>query len=219
MKAQITMMKEILDILPSADKLEISVTVYKDTEAETTLKILDDDYARHYLLRNFLTWHYATYLDQEDIYSVATDFYHSWQMFTSQEFNKVNWAKIYETMMDKGNPLENYDRYEETSLSYTGKESTALKTPANGYSDTVTNETSPENSGTYVPVNKVITHMESRNDTSERTFTDRMDETISHIHGNIGVTTQAQLIKESISVRVFNVADSILNAFAYAYLF
>lgn len=235
MKGQVTELCEILDVLPSTDHLEVKITLHEGTEEEQELTILDDSYARWYMLRNYRSWRYPSYCDNNDIHTIAVDFFQSWQHFASQGFNKFNWMKLYEAMMDKGNPLENYDRYEDTKLSFTGSEKDEVQmsgtetnrstTPDGGYTDTVENFSNPEDTAdTYRPTAKTTTKMahrddstelsfDNRKDTSTKTFTDRMDTTVSHIHGNIGVTTSAQMTMEQIRLRVYNIADSILAQF------
>lgn len=89
------------------------------------------------------------------------------------------------------NPIENYDRNEESNRKNTGD----VTTHNDG---TTEDKVSAYNSDTYRENGKVITDADSKvtNDLNEH-FTSR-------IHGNIGVTTSQQMLESEINLRLNN---------------
>lgn len=169
------------------------------------------------------------------------------------------------------NPIENYNRYENSEISKSGNELHTIDTNGqdkntidygkkditNTYgqikSNTVNGATrlnteskiSADNSDNYQPDNLTTTNTDAVNidtTTSSRTDTestaqkvdkttteygknitdslkyiDRKNATSSHIHGNIGVTTGAQMIQGELSVRLVDLVNLILDEFAKLY--
>lgn len=169
------------------------------------------------------------------------------------------------------NPVENYNRYENSELTKNGKELRAIGTTGtdtqstdygknettNTYgaiksntlngatSQTTESKISADNSDNYQPDNMTTTSMQPINintttdgrtdtaiikqktDTNTTTYgkkindsleyINRTDSTESHIHGNIGVTTGAQMIQGELSVRLVDLVNLILDEFAKLY--
>lgn len=134
-----------------------------------------------------------------------------------------------------------YTGTEKNITSFSGSETTTNSTPEEGYTDTSTSLRSPEDSAEYVPVDKVETHISSRadtsklefsegrensssrefderNDTTEKSFENRKDEVTEHTHGNIGVSTVADMTLKTLEMIKYNVSDYILDQFAKEYL-
>lgn len=104
----------------------------------------------------------------------------------------VKWAsdlsKIVQAMLDKYNPLHNFDRYEE----YTDNEDTNNSLQSSG---TTEEQVSAYNANTYQPDQKQIN---SGNSTGAE---DRTLEHSGHLYGNIGVTTSQQMLTAEIELR------------------
>lgn len=183
-----------------------------------------------------------------------------------------NIDRIIEALKSEYNPIENYDRIEETTrkntgtqidtksgqdtTEYLGSESQSINglntetqsgSRATQYGSRDTKSVSAFNSSTATPqeVNEKsgsdtetlnnlknvtstdstsINSFDGRSDVieydSEQKRTDDLSETItSRIHGNIGVTTSAQMIQGEIEIRKMNMlrycAESFLNTFTY----
>lgn len=102
--------------------------------------------------------------------------------------SQITWQKLLETTTAEYSPIENYDRYEDTTDRTHG-------------SSTSTGQVAGFNSSDF----ENRDHAESVGDTTA-THT-------AHIHGNIGVTTAMRMIKEQRDVVKFNIYDAITEDF------
>lgn len=130
------------------------------------------------------------------------------------------------------NPIENYDRFE----SYGGEENVvnsaimnnAQKATSNfnrGGSDVNNSEakTSSYNSNVYQPDNTNRTtntyglnesnNNESFNNNKTETIEKRTPKLENHIHGNIGVTTNQQMLKSEFDIALWNLYENICELF------
>lgn len=109
---------------------------------------------------------------------------------------KDNFAKLWQGFTAEYNPIENYDRQEDSTetpnithtLTNSGHDASTNKADVQGYNGT-----------NYVPNSRTKssgTSSTNGTDTESgtRTYT-------SHIHGNIGVTTSAQMLEGELSLR------------------
>lgn len=130
------------------------------------------------------------------------------------------------------NPIENYDRNEETTTT-TGAKEENFKKGANtnttevgqGQITTKSDVTSYE-SDTFADANKVTTDEAARitsNTMGERSDVrsekEHIDKFKGHIHGNIGVTTSQQMIESELELRKRNVVAEYLTEFTNMYFF
>ena len=115
-----------------------------------------------------------------------------------------NWEHEYKTLTVEYNPIENTDYIE----SYTGSASgTAGGTTTDAGKVTTTNTTSGLGSTSYAADNKSETEFGTGNDARKTTVSSSSSGTDSHEirkHGNIGVTTNAQMIQGDIDVWKLN---------------
>ena len=147
------------------------------------------------------------------------------------------WQRIYNASLLEYNPIENYNRTEETTIVDDGSDiHSGNDTSRNSGSDSSTgggsltrqNDTTGYNSNTFVPREKTtdtttdtntttyggvntFTHGEQIARDNERTIT-------GNISGNIGVTTSQQMLEQEIEIagklNVYNlIADSFKNRF------
>lgn len=173
------------------------------------------------------------------------------------ERKKYTIQKLWETLNFEYNPIENYNRLEETQevnkdVENTTGSLTTDDTTNRVYDrnetgtqtdhtdrDTVTdNQVSPYNANTYVndtksTVNEGIDYTSNTTDTikdtdntdfmgqqdSKTDFTSDRDKVIkSHIHGNIGVTTTQQMIREEREIVQFDLYEWIAKEWAKTFI-
>lgn len=178
------------------------------------------------------------------------------------------WLRMFNALNAEYDPIENYDRYEETDSTHTGtdtinhgktdtltmagsetdtlvKSGSEISTPTgkttvtdqrnvNGYNSA---ESVPESDGkseTTFDQRKDTLSFEQRQDTTTKTFSGRSDthaesgttenekdladHTESHIHGNIGVPTAAQMITQDLELRRRDLIHSFYGEIADRFL-
>lgn len=114
------------------------------------------------------------------------------------------------------NPIENYDRYEESN---DGETSTHITAGTDHTSATGSNETeqkvSAYDSSSYEPSKKDTSTTGSGSDsTTNATNNGTLNRTHdSHIHGNIGVTESSTMLKNWYSISEWNIYDHIATVF------
>lgn len=106
------------------------------------------------------------------------------------------WQKLYETTQLEYEPLENYDRQEESNSSNAG---------ASSGSTTVTNSATSYNNNNFADATKSNT-AGSNQSNSSGTFHSR-------VHGNIGVTTSQQMLTAQREVVQFCMTQYIIDDF------
>lgn len=110
---------------------------------------------------------------------------------------KPNFEKLWNGFTAEYNPIENYDRHEDSTET-----PNITHTLENGGTDSSTNTADVQgfNGDTYVPNSRTTSGGESSShgtdtESGTRTFTSR-------IHGNIGVTTSAQMLRGELDLRM-----------------
>ena len=104
---------------------------------------------------------------------------------------KDNFAKLWQGFTAEYNPIENYDRHEDSTetpdithtLTNSGEDSSTNEADVQGY-----------NATDYTPNSGTSSTNGTDKESGTRTFT-------SHIHGNIGVTTSAQMLEGELALR------------------
>lgn len=140
----------------------------------------------------------------------------------------AEWKRICDALRAEYNPIENYDRTEEhkeTETEDNTRNSTGNDTTKENTSGTTENseenKVSAFNSSSYQPKN-IVTG--SSNSTSEgastvnRTLEDRENREVNRTnetrtHGNIGVTTNQQMIQSELELRKYNIYKEIALEF------
>ena len=158
--------------------------------------------------------------------------------------NYDNFDKMAEALLAEYNPIENYDRYEDTTENRDIDKSGGNSSSASGQgssesggsntygSNDTEHKVSAMNSNEYQPRSKDINSQRIDSFTNQSTSSDSssasgtFDETTdddfirtSHIHGNIGVTTSQQMIQSEIELRKFNIYDYIADLYANEFLY
>lgn len=153
---------------------------------------------------------------------------------------KPEWKRMCDALQVEYNPIENYDRTEEHEEIETNKYTeTENNTRNSNGNDTTTentnghtenseeNNVSAFNTTTYQPKNQVSGNSNSTSETSStvsRTLEDidnkdingKNDVTRTHnsrVHGNIGVTTNQQMIQSELELRMYNIYKTITMDF------
>lgn len=143
--------------------------------------------------------------------------------FTRKE---PGFSKLFSAMKAAYNPIENYDRMEDSTetpdIAYT-KTGGHSNTQTPDLTTTDNSSTSAYNSTTYQPAGQ-------NTQTQQGTVKDKFDydneqtkesgtrTSHSHIHGNIGVTTSQQMIRQELELRVVDIYETIAKMFEEEFL-
>ena len=139
-------------------------------------------------------------------------------------YNIENWQKLWENYTAKYNPIDNYNRHEETVLTDTGNDTTVkngsmINTMAGSTTATDTstiyafNSDSATNvSGGQSSVTPDTTTTDTFNNVEDKRTLNTEHKTVSEISGNIGVTTSAQMISENINLWKWNYFDDVFDS-------
>ena len=134
------------------------------------------------------------------------------------------------------NPLDNYDRHEEITEEHEGTFNGKTSSTNNSQGDskskvenddttTITGDTTGYNSSDFVDNDKSVNVLDGEQNSSSEykdktTGSGTQDNTdkyknkhLSHLWGNIGVTTSAQMLQEELDVRRFNIYSQIADIF------
>lgn len=111
-----------------------------------------------------------------------------------------SWARIYAAMTAQYNPIENYDRHEDYTDNRNG-------TSQSSSGDTTTSKATAFNSDSFKDTEQAVSNG-TANATSAETLVHA-----ARIHGNIGVTTSQQMIREELEIRHNTVYSEILRDF------
>lgn len=141
----------------------------------------------------------------------------------STEKSKI-WRDLYDSMHFEYNPIENYNRYEEvqrdvtTESSDTGTVSSESEN-SGSFTNTDTKSRTAFNSVQFAETDK-IQNGGSNDDVSESSTVSSSsgsgsgsESVKTHMHGNIGVTTTTQMIKEYREVSMFSLIEVITDMF------
>lgn len=147
----------------------------------------------------------------------------------AQVGRQLKWSidKLYAVTQLEYNPIENYDRKEETTedSSATGtnsfKQGTITETNTTRYGSTDENTVAAFNSDSYQPSEKLT---RGGDDTTNSEITHGLDSTNtsntgklirdSRVHGNIGVTTTQQMMEAEIKIAEANYIETVCNMYA-----
>lgn len=110
------------------------------------------------------------------------------------------------------NPIENYDRYEDSSETNHSDGTGSDTTDVNG-GGTTTNNVSAFDSSTYQPSNQSIDTSNSHSGSTTEAHNDSNRTFGSHIHGNIGVTQASDMLKAFYDIAKWNILDHMADIF------
>ena len=139
-------------------------------------------------------------------------------------FNIENWKKLWENYTAKYNPLDNFNRHEETVLTDSGNDTTVkngsmINTMSGSTTaiDTSTiyafnSDTATNVSGGQSSVTPDTTSTDTFNNVEDKRTLNTQHKTVSDISGNVGVTTSAQMISENINLWKWNYFDEVFDS-------
>lgn len=127
------------------------------------------------------------------------------------------WTRLYEAMMAEYSPIENFDRYEDVDEQNRGAMTHSGTDSVSGSGeDTITNKITSFDNNTFVDHDKAIAGKGSTDTTTYgHIVTDSTGrKIISHLHGNIGVTTNQQMLEAELETRPkINIYRIIIDSF------
>lgn len=127
------------------------------------------------------------------------------------------WTRLYEAMLAEYSPIENFDRYEDVDEQNRGAMTHSGTDSVSGSGeDTITNKITSFDSNTFVDHDKAIAGKGSTDTTTYgHVVTDSTGKKIiSHLHGNIGVTTNQQMLEAELETRPkINIYRIIIDSF------
>ena len=144
---------------------------------------------------------------------------------------------LYNTIVQEYSPIENTEKFEDVTVSYEGSENYVKNnsdtTEKNGTHTTERNgnvknteKVTAFDSVAQQPNSETDTNYNNLTDTETfsnfgdtsisegseiKTFTNRKDKTTIHTHGNIGVTSNQQMLKEERQIAMFNFYDTVME--------
>lgn len=128
-----------------------------------------------------------------------------------------SWTRLYEAMLAEYSPIENFDRYEDVDEQNRGAMTHSGTDSVSGTGeDTITNKITSFDSNTFVDHDKAIAGKGSTDTTTYgHVVTDSTGKKIiSHLHGNIGVTTNQQMLEAELETRPkINIYRIIIESF------
>lgn len=127
------------------------------------------------------------------------------------------WTRLYEAMLAEYSPIENFDRYEDVDEQNRGAMTHSGTDSVSGSGeDTITNKITSFDNNTFVDHDKAIAGKGSTDTTTYgHVVTDSTGKKIiSHLHGNIGVTTNQQMLEAELQTRPkINIYRIIIDSF------
>ena len=128
----------------------------------------------------------------------------------------AKWAPTFEKWLmgtnTLWNPIENYDRYEESTATH---DNTNTSSGSDIVNSSGSNEglVSAYDSSTYQPSSKAVTGTNSTTSTSSTLNEDGTLTHNSHIHGNIGVTQASDMLRNWYDISEWNLYDHMSDVF------
>ena len=138
--------------------------------------------------------------------------------------NIENWKKLWQNYTAEYNPIDNYNRHEESVISDSGDDTT-VKTGSvvNSMQGSTTTEDSStiyafnsdaatDIAGGHSSVTPDTTSTDTFNNVQDKRTLNTAHKTVSDISGNIGVTTSAQMITENVELWKWNYFDDVFDS-------
>lgn len=156
-----------------------------------------------------------------------------------------DYQKMYDALLKEYNPIENYDKHslikttyegtesnthtkegsesttitkegtESTELEYSGKETNKHTTPDAGYTDTVENMISPEDTSTYIGTEKTQTVTAHREDTDTTEFTQRKDTSTTEYADRVDTSTTEYTDRADKDIKEFTDRIDIVDEYTH----
>lgn len=198
---------ETSTMLHTLEDIELSVVTEEGTVEDVI--VADSDTIEEFIKDMYgdRIYRYSTFTQEgEELELLTTRLSTTWHDFFSNPDNKVSWGVLYRALIiEKYNPLENYNGTVETTLTKEGTETNSFN---NGTGSTNSSKEFqiPDYSEYGTPVELELSKSEvtngARTEENELSFQDRTDTTVEKRHGNLGITTPADMIKGEKSIRL-----------------
>lgn len=139
---------------------------------------------------------------------------------------KASFTRMYAALTSEYSPIENYDRFEEWTdtpdITY-AHNGVVIDTQNSSGSVQTENTVSAFNDTGYVPESKSVqtpqTQLRSQRDYNNENTTERGTRTHQgRMHGNIGVTTNQQMIEAELQLRLYDLYEVIADLFERRFL-
>lgn len=131
------------------------------------------------------------------------DFINVWNNFIVANIENI--YKIYSALKSEYNPIENYNRNESSTITTNNHVSTGAEL---GNSPTITTYKTTQDNDTFYKVDKSENTGKTESDGNGTTTTS------SNVSGNIGVTTNQQMIESELKLRIENnLTDIVIDMF------
>ena len=213
---------KIIDTFDSENNKNIFYYLYNNKEEDTLTWLTSDNFSI------MDTEYYFGYSGEKKIsrmFSKLLEYYDNNYETALSNLSKVilnkygkNWDKLYDAIYAEYNPIENYDGYEDETIS--NDSTTKVKTDMTTQSD---NKYFGFNSAGGKDNGSNNVHVTGSDDNNKSNTQGESSRTL-HKHGNMGVTTSQQMIESEIDLRsyfknfynlIYNDIDSILASSLY----
>lgn len=161
---------------------------------------IDGDYTKFHVVKffgNILSTYDETSTLRED-----------WNYYNS--IHGEDFIRLLDGFMADYNPIENYDRYEDTNVTFDKGQQTDQIISASKTAHTE-NKVSAFDTEGYSNSSKIDNTQDGFTDSSVNGSREDKTDTTSHIHGNIGVTTNAQMLSGEALIRYNNLVDKYID--------
>lgn len=122
------------------------------------------------------------------------------------------WSAMLESELVEYNPIENYDRYETITREVESASSGSSSGSAQSNATSTASQTA-FNSDTFKDTGRSTGTDSNSNTEQAAQESSGTESTTSHMHGNIGVTTAAQMLEGYREISNFSTYDFIVNSF------
>ena len=135
--------------------------------------------------------------------------------------HKDSWQRIWDALNADYNPIENYDRHEDIKdtednlISHTAQDSGTVSSNANNTNKVTSFDT---NTLSTTDASEQIGATDAVNDHTETSDHRKQYTHLNHTHGNIGVTTNQQMIDAELHLRANTFYDIVANEFKEEFL-
>mgnify|MGYP004649930931 FL=1 len=136
--------------------------------------------------------------------------------------HQMEWKKMYDSLNAEYNPIENYDRQESWEDNSNGVTESSSEFSNTGHSDsTDTMNKSGFNTDSFVPDSQAV-GVSNNNNGGKSSGNGKNTNVSTHtgrVHGNVGVTTNQQMIESEIALRTrFNLLDYVCGQFEKTFM-
>lgn len=228
---------EILPLIAQIPNNDDTFTITYTRPDNTEIKVLEPNMMYSYFV-NFAEWYLLK--PESDNRTDYEYFVYMWQIY--RDSRAENWKMLFKALFSQYDPIDNYDIHEDTTVTFETGDKTFEHTP-DGVTDTATVTvesgtgadlpTTSHYVSTYASAEKAFEKSTTAGKTTttteteiKSTYTDTTTKeddtttTTTHRHGNAGVMTTAEVIRQEAELRKKELAfDIVLGGFVDTMLF